>query len=554
MTTIVTGSPIEGHIIAVFMKAQITTAAFLTGTPIFRGLLFVALTWVVLHQFLQIGMNRNQANQAVVTIVYRVGMVVLALSLLNNPNTGVIFASVDGPWSNYTMVSSDTTRYGATLNGTPQSLWAYGMLHQALNEVAQGSAKTAADAFADPSLDGNPLFLTQQLARMATFTLGPDKEAEFVALIRQCGNPDAGAIAGDAATSISAMLDLSGQDCRDLWNHFHDNATAEGRRLFEQFPPKIQQHVLDEIKARYPTIQDEDAIGNIAMAWAINRAAMDLLSVKRAKARGEQPVPDATETEAGAGGASPSLAPDVGNSYLEQYAIINSLGRYAPEAGDPAAKGWKTLSRQFEDVAPYIPVARGYIQGVLAILFVFAVYSLGFGTWRFMRMWLLAEATICLYRPIALVGYKAAEYFFLEEKMANALKAASTDGLVIGGAQILSEQLSRIQTVYVAFELGAFFVFCIGAIRVFQPLGHLAMNFGAMALQGMPNLAPTGGGASAPAATSAPAAASPVAAPAMMASFGRPVGGGTYAEPPAVVGTGIQSSSSAPPSTWEGSA
>jgi hypothetical protein len=550
MNTIVTGSPIEGHIIAVFLKAQMTTAAFLAGTPIFRSLLFIALAWVVLQQILQIGMNHHQARQAGVTIVYRVGMAALALGLLNQANTGVVFASVDGPWNGYARVKSDL-RYAATLNGGPPSLWAYGMLFEALDAVAQTSANAVAEGFSDPTLNRDPLFLTQQLARMAAFTLSPNREREFVTLIRQCGDPDTGKITGSAATSIRETLDLALPGCQDLWDRFRVNAGSDGLKLLEQYSPTVRDQLLKQIQARYPSIAANE-LGYIAFAWAIDRAAMDLRRASREAAKEQRSVPAASAPEGGAAGATATLGPDLGDRWLQRYAFVNSVDSYAPGADDPALAGWTMLSRQLAGVAPYIPVARGYIQGLLAILFVFALYSLGFGTWRFMRMWFMAEATICLYKPVALVGYKAATYFFLEDRVARALTASSQDGLIIGGARILQDQLSSIQTVYVAFELGAFFIFCIGAVRVFQPLAHLSMNFGNMAASmatGAGNMMALGLGAQPGAINGVPAGAS-APAPAARGFTDRPANRGAESSATAGAGTGFQAPPTPAPSTW----
>jgi hypothetical protein len=128
---------------------------------------------------------------------------------------------------------------------------------------------------------------------------------------------------------------------------------------------------------------------------------------------------------------------------------------------------------KFNQFAALLPPARGWIHGILAILFVLAVASLGFGSIRFMQAWLLALTTISFYKPVAVLGYKMAEYFTTNSEYLEAVTKIQNDPLLLGGARIIQDQLAQIQTVYLCFEIGAFAVFVAGAIGCFRALTNM---------------------------------------------------------------------------------
>src|SRR5512147_1718476 len=98
MSQIFTSTPMEAHIQALFLKAQVRVAEFMTSTNTFRLLLFGVLAWAIVLQFLKIASSRQQAGEAAVKIVYRIGMVFLALSLLNLSVPEVHWSSASGEW------------------------------------------------------------------------------------------------------------------------------------------------------------------------------------------------------------------------------------------------------------------------------------------------------------------------------------------------------------------------------------------------------------------------------------------------------------------------
>jgi len=555
---IFTGSPIEAHIVAVFMKAQVAMASFFHENPVFRSLLFAALLWAVLQQFLRIATTRAQAGQAVVTIVYRVGMVFLAIALLSREETGVQFSSPDELWASYSSVQRDD-RYRATLRTPTTSLWAYSLVYQAIDGVAQSSASAAAEAFDDRALTRDPTFFAQQMARMASFTLSPTAESKFLELVRDCGRTDVGRVVRDPYTSIEELLDLEtipgapalDESCATKWRSFQDLTVTEGANLIEQYPPFVRTRLNEYAQQRFGVAPEQ--LQRVAVSFAIHRSVMDQVSVATDEARRKGAAAPPGE----ATGADAAPQADTAEDFMRRFAAMNGLSGLDPS--DPASRGWLALTAQFNALAPYIPAARGFMQGILAILFVVAVYSLGFGTWRFMQMWFLAEASLCLYKPVALLGYKVSEYFLLEDRLATAIMETGTDGMVIGGARILHDQMSRIQTVYVAFEIGAFMIFALGALACFRPLAAVSGHLGSLmaghagsAFQGAGRAFGLGAGGGAP-ASSVPVPAGVPAVLSVGAAAGSTAGSasGPGAQPLATGGLGIQPPAPQQTSNWD---
>jgi hypothetical protein len=463
MPTIFSSSPMEAHIIAVFLRAQTAMTTFFRGTPVFRGLLFAALTWAILHQFLRIASSRHEANQAIITIVYRIAMVFLSISLMTWARNDVTFANIDGQWAQYSAIQTDP-RYELTLRGQNTALWAYTLLHGALDGVAQESTKAAAYAFEDDSLTRDPMFVVRQLERMSAFTLDPQTASDLVALARDCGETGAGQIATLGKTSLQDMLDLTLDGCQDKWRTFQTDFAHNGDDLMGKIPPSVVTR-LGTLTGR-----SNAELEQIALNFALHRTVQDILSVSPEAS----PEADAAASGGGAGGEG-QIKPNLGTAFLKRFAMMNSIGSYAPKGEQSDGQGaWERLVGEFQNVAPIIPAARAYLEGILAVLFVIVAYTVGFGTWKFMRMWLLAEASMCLYRPVALLGYKVSQYFLLQGRLNQALEDAGIDGTVVGGATILHQQITNLQAIYAAFEVGAFLTFCVGAFALFRQLGGLA--------------------------------------------------------------------------------
>jgi hypothetical protein len=168
-----------------------------------------------------------------------------------------------------------------------------------------------------------------------------------------------------------------------------------------------------------------------------------------------------------------------------------------------------------------------------------------------MYAWVIAEASLCLYKPVAVLGFKVAEYFMREAKNGEAIAGLAQSPLVLGGARILQNQLAQIQTVYLCFEVGAFVIFALGAIACFRPLSSIAGGAGAAALASAGvaatsayRLASGGGAGAAGASGGTDVVVNLNRAQAGTSGSGPGAGGGVPS------GVGIITPSSEPPSTW----
>lgn len=477
---IFTGTPIEAHIVAVFMKAQMAVAGFMGATPVFRALLFGVLGWTMVLSFLRAAAHRHNAGTVLIHVLYRVAMVFLALALLGRQVSNVNWRSARGAWAGRTGITSDV-RYRETLNSTTPGLSWYLRIYGSLSGAAQAMVNATASAFNDDTLRRDPTFVVRQLARMSAMALGPDITRQLDDLVQTCGDTSTGKVV-EIGTSLREQLDFTRHpECQDMWTDFQQGAREEADRLIEKYPTAIRLQVAADLARQFPNVATDDFIRNSALAAAIAKSAQD-----RAGFRGDMNQSANTVATFSDESVVDKVVEDSAGGVLSGIGMnvvdwASSLWRGNARA--TAMKG--DMANRFNEYAALIPVARGFLQGILALLFVVVAYTVGFGTWRPMYAWLLAEGTLCLYKPVAVLAFKVANYFWMEQKTAAAIsKLASGDGLIVGGARLMDAQIQRIQTVYLAVEIGAFMVFALGAIACFRPLSQASNAAGAAILGG----------------------------------------------------------------------
>jgi hypothetical protein len=554
MPEIFTGTPIEAHIVAVFLRAQMAVASFMRGTPVFRVLLFGVLAWAIVLGFARMAAHRHHAGQAAVHIVYRIAMVFLALALLSSATPGVTWSSRQGPWSTRAGVQSDE-RYAQTLNTETPGLRWYLFVYRALNNLSQATVNATADAFGDPSLARDPTFLPKQLARMGAMALSPDIMRQYDALLRDCADTNAGRVVG-AYDTMREWFDLTPRpdapDCAQMYVAFEAAARAEGAALVQKYPPSVLEEITSALSRTFNGVPARTTVEHMAVASAILKSSADKAGFTEVGAVGLGVLGNqSANTKATFSTSVDRLVEDTSLGFLSNFLGMNVADSVSQRwGGDARAAARKAeAANKFNQLAPLIPSARGFLQGIMALLFVFAAYSVGFGTWRFMYAWIVAEASLCLYKPVAVLGFKVAEYFMREQQHGEAVAGLAQSPLVLGGARILQNQLAQIQTVYLCFEVGAFVIFALGAIACFRPLAAVTNATGAAALASVGSTAMqgyrtfTGGGG---------AAAAAGAGSEVVVNINRQQGGtGGGGAGGASSGLGIITPSAPQPSTWD---
>jgi uncharacterized membrane protein YgcG len=558
MPTIFTTTPFESLMQAMFLKAQIALASTMGGTPVFRVLLFWVLGWSMVVGFIRMAAHKHRAGSLFLQIVYRIGMVFLAMGLLSWQYRSVTWTAPHGTaWYSMTGVNHDT-RYSSTLGGDTPGLWSYLLLYGSMNEVSQLMSNSAASAFGDPKLSSDPNFLAKQLARMSAMALGPDTHRALEALNANCANTADGRVIG-RTTTLSEMYDMTIPGCPALWAQFDAAAQANKPALMAEYPAYVAAKVSMPWQNWFG-FRDPNQLQNIAFANALlasERNQFGASNYGRFWNSGNLSANDAATVSTS------------GDRYMEDQSKGLVTGWIADMFDAVSNWGWggnfqqaarkAEAANKFNMLGPMIPAARGMIQGLLSLLFVLAAYSVGFGTWKWMRAWLMAQASFSLYRPAATIGFACVTYFTEAAKLTKAAGDIANDPYILGGALQLQEQLAELQTVYICFELGCFVVFTLGAIAAFKPVSAMT-NAAGLALAGQAEkVVETAARFAVQGATGgvggAGAGGGGGGAPVVVSMSGGSGGGGSAAgggnTGGAGNGTGIITPSATPPSQWD---
>jgi hypothetical protein len=472
---IFTSTPIESHIIALCMQVQKAVASAFVGTPVIKGAMLVAFTITVIRSLTKGSMGGSSMTQSIWEIGKHLCLIFIAMVLLGNAGNRMRFMSTatKTEWASKPGVSRNNTFRSTLVNGTEGLYW-YGQIHGAFSEISASITRSISQAFTDPSLINDPMFLVKQLTKgsMAAAGLeGTETASKLDALMRDCADTRSGKILGKNV-SLVEMFDLNKEGCSANWNAFEGSLNSFGDNLLSVYKPGV----IDRMKAMLNS--DSRTIKNVLLANAITNYAKDRAGFT---ATNSLKNPIATFS-------------DGTDRMVEDFAEgpVASGYMYMLEAfmNDPHSTGLKAeASQKFNQISSLIPAARGWIYGLLAILFIFAAALLGFGSTKWFLAWLTALATVSLYQPFAILGYKIAQYFTNKTAYANALDNFSSDPLLLSGVNVMRDQLAQVQTVYLAFEIGTFVVFMIGGVRVFNGVMNLTGRLGAMTLSRIGGLA-----------------------------------------------------------------
>ncbi|HYX31600.1 MAG TPA: hypothetical protein VE954_00710 [Oligoflexus sp.] len=378
-------------------------------------------------------------------------------------------------WASKPGVVRNSTYRSTLVNGSDGLYW-YAQIQGAFSQISAAITRSISSAFSDPNLINDPMFLVKQLSKgsMAAAGLeGTETASRLDALMRECADTRTGKVLSKDVSMVE-LFDLNKPGCAENWSAFQGSLGTFGDNLLTVYKPGI----VEKMKAMLQ--HDTSTVKNVLVANAIMNYAKDRAGFT---ATNSLKNPLATFS-------------DGNDRVVEDFAEgpVSSGFMYMLEAfmSDPHSTGLKAEAAQkFNQISSLIPAARGWIHGLLAILFVFAVLLMGFGVTKYFFAWITAIATVSLYQPFAVLGYKIAEYFTNKSNYSRALDNFASDPLLLSGVNVMREQLAHVQTVYLAFEMGTFMVFMVGGIRMFNPMMNLTGRLGAMTLSRIGGLAST---------------------------------------------------------------
>ncbi len=468
-----TQTPIEGHIIALCMKYQIAAARILVGTPVIKAAFFVILAVFLIWHLSRMGLSKLTPGETVGKLCWSLGCIILSIAFLSSGVRHVNFSSFGdkNPWVSKNGVASNSS-YDSTLrSNSNEGLFWYLQLSRAISGVTDTMTRAIASASNDPSLIKDPTFLYKQLAKSSLAAAGVGGSipaAKFDALVRDCSDTKNGKIIS-RANSLREIFDTSTTHCNQLWSDFEGQLSTFGDNLLRIYKPTSLGPIYDDVQkygVNGPRFIKNLLVSNALLNYSRSRAGFnDPNSTKNSEATfsdtGDRMVEDVSTGPVAAG-----------------YMYIAKLFMKDPHASAMKAEA----ANRFNQFSSILPVARGWIHGVLAILFVGAALALGFQAIRPMQAWLLAMGTISLYKPISILGYKIAEYFTNKSDFLMQMKGIQNDPLLLGGVKVIQDQIIQMQTVYLAFEIGVFAIFVAGAIGCFRALTNFSNTLGHAAM------------------------------------------------------------------------
>lgn len=468
-----TQTPIEGHIIALCMKYQVAAAKILVGTPVIKGAFFVILAMFLIFHLSRMGLSKMSPTETVGKICWSLGCIIISIAFLSSGVRHVNFSSFGdkNPWVSKNGVASNST-YDSTLkSNSNEGLFWYVQINRAISGITDTMTRAIASASNDPSLTKDPTFLFKQLAKSSLAAAGVGGSipaAKFDALIRDCSDTKNGKIIS-RADSLRQLFDTSTTHCNQLWTDFESQLSTFGDSLVKIYKPTSLAPIYDDVQkygVNGPRFVKNLLVSNALLNYARSRAGFnDPNSTKNSEATfsdtGDRMVEDISTGPISAG-----------------YMYIAKLFMKDPHASAMKAEA----ANRFNQFSSILPVARGWIHGVLALLFVGAALALGFQAIRPMQAWLLAMCTISLYKPISILGYKIAEYFTQKSEFLMRMRGIQNDPLLLGGVKVIQDQIIQMQTVYLAFEVGVFAIFVAGAIGCFRALTNFSNTLGHAAL------------------------------------------------------------------------
>lgn len=468
-----TQTPIEGHIIALCMKYQVAAAKILIGTPVIKGALFVVLSLFLIIQLSRMGLSRLSSMEAFGRICWSICCIILSVSFLSRGVPHVYFSSFGdkNPWAAKNGVAVNATYDNTLKSKNNEGLFWYVQITRAISGITDTITQAIANASQDPSLTKDPTFLFKQLAKsslVAAGTGGTIPAAKFDALVRDCSDTKNGKVIS-RADSLRQLFDTSSTHCNQLWSDFESQLSLFGDNLLRIYKPSSLDPIYDNVQkfgVNGPRFVKNLLVSSALLNYARSRAGFnDPNSTKNAEATfsdtGDRIIEDISSGPISAG-----------------YMYIAKLFMKDPHVSAMKAEA----ANRFNQFSSILPVARGWIHGILALLFVGAALALGFQAIRPFQAWLLALCTISLYKPISILGYKIAEYFSNKSEFLMRMKGIQNDPLLLGGVKVIQDQIIQMQTVYLAFEVGVFAIFVVGAIGCFKPLTHFSNTLGHTAL------------------------------------------------------------------------
>jgi len=440
-----TQTPIEGHIIALCMKYQVAAAKILIGTPVIKGALFVVLSLFLIIQLSRMGLSRLSSMEAFGRICWSICCIILSVSFLSRGVPHVYFSSFGdkNPWAAKNGVAVNATYDNTLKSKNNEGLFWYVQITRAISGITDTITQAIANASQDPSLTKDPTFLFKQLAKsslVAAGTGGTIPAAKFDALVRDCSDTKNGKVIS-RADSLRQLFDTSSTHCNQLWSDFELQLSLFGDNLLRIYKPSSLDPIYDNVQkfgVNGPRFVKNLLVSSALLNYARSRAGFnDPNSTKNAEATfsdtGDRIIEDISSGPISAG-----------------YMYIAKLFMKDPHASAMKAEA----ANRFNQFSSILPVARGWIHGILALLFVGAALALGFQAIRPFQAWLLALCTISLYKPISILGYKIAEYFSNKSEFLMRMKGIQNDPLLLGGVKVIQDQIIQMQTVYLAYFCG----------------------------------------------------------------------------------------------------
>jgi hypothetical protein len=467
---IFTQTPIEGHIIALCMKVQTAFASILVGTGLIKGAFFVALSAILIFQIAKMGFGRETPMAAVGKIVAHLLLMALGLAFLGraSPNVQMNSVATKSGWSQLRKVRNNP-EFSDTLLRPSEGLYWYVQIHRAVSSVGNLLTDTISTAFSDPTLRDDPTFLVKQLAKSslaAAGVAGTEAARNFDALIVDCSDTKNGKILRKMS-SVREIFDTATPHCSDLWRTFERSVEGMSSSLMAGFDPGVMGEMKVRLMENLHVADPDKAVKNLLVANA-------MVNYMKSRA-GFYDVNGTKNGEATFSDRSDRLLEDAAEGPIA-HGYMNILDMFMDNAHGSALKA--EAANRFNSISSLIPAARGWIHGIIAIAFVLAAAFLCFGKTKFMMAWLLALGTISLYKPVSILGYKITNYFTQKSALSDTLTNLQMDPLLLGGVKIIREEITQIQTVYLAFEIGCFGLFLVGAVAAFGPLTQLANRAG----------------------------------------------------------------------------
>lgn len=468
LPNIFTQTPIEASIWTAAVGMQVEVARILKSTPLFWGAIGLVVGLALIMFLWRLG-RPGSVQFSVAKLATMLVTICFGVSFLSYQNTSP-FSPVNSrgqEWRSMPRVSQNP-KYKDLTQSTNGLYW-YTVIHRAMIEVSDLLTSVVGYVANDPFHKEAPEYLVNALSATARMSIDdPNIERSFDELVARCTDTKQGQVLGNT-DSVKSLFQLQDPWCQNKYNSLQTQLKTWARN---NRPRTLSGNQLLTPLMSLVGIHSETDVDNKMIASAVKNYA-------RTKA-GETFAFHNTNTNALVGGTDFWVNLSKGFSPTSNFlSLVNGvrsvLGLETRDLEGANARNEAAVT--YNKMLAFLPAARGYAKAIIAILFIPASLALCLGVTGYFFGWLKMTALFTLYQPISAAFYYFTTKLIATTETIKAMDVIRVDPMVLAGADVIDDNLARIQAVYFCIQLGLLFTVAVAGIRAFGALRSLRHSY-----------------------------------------------------------------------------